>query len=85
MARSRRNHPVVSIVLALLIGAAVALPGADARAGRGRPAATAKKKPRPKVKPPKRDACREKCDHFNKIADCADEEGHMMPCPCHCP
>ena len=33
---------------------------------------------------PARRACLEKCEHRNMNADCADEDGHMMPCPCHC-
>ena len=34
---------------------------------------------------PSRDKCYEECEHFRAIADCADEEGNMVECPCHCP
>ena len=29
--------------------------------------------------------CYRKCERRNMYTDCADDEGHMMPCPCHCP
>ncbi|MGE0395214.1 MAG: hypothetical protein AB7T06_00705 [Kofleriaceae bacterium] len=39
-----------------------------------------KKKPRTKS----RAACLEECNKRNRYTDCADAEGGMMPCPCHC-
>ena len=30
-------------------------------------------------------ACLERCELFQATADCADEEGHMLECPCDCP
>lgn len=32
-----------------------------------------------------REACLEKCEKRNRYTDCADDDGNMMPCPCHCP
>jgi hypothetical protein len=36
-------------------------------------------------KPPKRSKCREECERRNRSQDCADQDGNMMPCSCHCP
>jgi hypothetical protein len=74
-----------ALALGLLIAPCPAAPGAAATSA-----------PTPKLlaavvckakapKPPKRDKCREKCAKRNRTHDCADEDGHMMPCPCYCP
>jgi hypothetical protein len=67
--------------------------GADARAGEtpapekapaSKPAPPAKRKRHRAKEEDARRACLEKCRHRNTHTDCADEHGHMMPCPCHC-
>jgi hypothetical protein len=32
----------------------------------------------------KREKCLEACNRAGMAKDCADDEGHMMPCPCKC-
>lgn len=47
------------------------------------PASSAPARPTTKGKDAAR-ACREKCQRRNRNTDCADADGHMMACPCHC-
>jgi hypothetical protein len=65
----------------------------DARAGEtptsekppaSKPAPAAKRKRHRAKEEDARRACLEKCKHRNMHTDCADQDGHMMPCPCHC-
>ena len=57
-----------------------------ARAG-----ATSEKKKAPardraeRKKPSRRDACLAKCRQLDRHRDCADADGHLVNCPCHCP
>jgi hypothetical protein len=73
-------------IAAMLLAAVLALGPSTASATPPRLATACKKSKSPgKAKPPKQDKCREKCERKNRIAHCADDEGHMMPCPCRCP
>jgi len=68
-------------LLAILIGVAAA---GDA----GVPPAKAPSPPptaRPTPKENAREDCLARCRQRNRHTDCADKDGHMMPCPCHCP
>jgi hypothetical protein len=49
-----------------------------------KPARRAKRKRHHTKEEDARQACLEKCEERNMYTDCADEDGHMMPCPCHC-
>jgi hypothetical protein len=65
----------------------------DARAGEApapeprpasKPAPPAKRKRHRAKEDDARRACLEECKRRNRHTDCADADGHMMPCPCHC-
>jgi hypothetical protein len=67
--------------------------GANAHAGEtpapgqqpaSKPVTPAKRKHHSTKEEDARRACLEKCRQRNTHTDCADQDGHMMPCPCHC-
>src|SRR5437764_13346712 len=41
--------------------------------------------PVPDTNATSRTQCVADCKRRNMYTDCADAEGHMLPCPCHCP
>jgi hypothetical protein len=47
--------------------------------------ADAKPKSRSEKAEKRRRDCLKKCEKRNRNRDCADADGHMMPCPCRCP
>jgi hypothetical protein len=51
----------------------------------GQPATVREPAPSPDATPAAMEECRKRCEEFRMIADCADEQGHMVQCPCHCP
>jgi hypothetical protein len=63
----------------------LALSCSHAATGPARPGVVHEPEPSVGVKPPEGGECREACERRSQVEDCADEEGNMMACPCHCP
>jgi hypothetical protein len=71
---------VVPLALAMSLGVL-----SCSHAPAGPPATVREPAPAPDAAPAPVDECRERCEQFQMIADCADQQGHMVQCPCHCP
>jgi len=77
--RSSSAVAIAGALLAFWIGVAAA--GSDAGTTPAKPPPAAKPTPQEKA----REDCLARCRQRNRHTDCADKDGHMMPCPCHCP
>ena len=83
LSKKRPHEPELIVAPCSGSGPVEALAADVVQLGPGRPPGKRLASQRPLVT--KRSACLRACERQSRYTDCANDEGRMVACPCHCP